>query len=141
MTLPSSEVRFVEADGTFRRTRSSVTRRPAATLDEVQDPERLSQAMQRVSRDIEALQRTVPRPRVIFRVLVETGAGYTTHRLRHGLGGSVVVRLDSIESTYAGTFACRLNYRTDESDDSDAVVHIEQSPATDFYALVSVESI
>lgn len=142
MTIPTSELRVIETDGTFRRARSSVTRRPVITTEEVGDTEVLARTLAAHSRDIETLQRVSPRPRVIFRVLVETGASaYITTQLGHGLGANVVVRLDSTESSYAGVLSPAINYRTDLSDDTTAVVHIAQSATVEYVAVISIEAV
>lgn len=142
MSIPTTELRVIETDGTFRRARSSVTRRPVITTEEVGDTEVLARTLAAHSRDIETLQRVSPRPRVIFRVLVETGASaYITTQLGHGLGANVVVRLDSTESEYAGTLAPAINYRTDLSDDTTAVVHIAQSATVEYVAVISIEAV
>lgn len=142
MSIPTTELRVIETDGTFRRARSSVTRRPVITTEEVGDTEVLARTLAAHSRDIETLQRVSPRPRVIFRVLVETGASaYITTQLGHGLGANVVVRLDSTESSYAGVLSPAINYRTDLSDDTTAVVHIAQSATVEYVAVVSIEAV
>ena len=135
-------VTVVNADGTIRASTSTVRRRGDITAETVADPEALTLALQAQSRAVDELYRKAPRPRMVFRVDVPTGGGgYITTRLRHNLGSSVLVRLESTESTYAGTLAPAVNYQTDESTDAIAVVHVAQSASVAYTAVIGVEPV
>lgn len=105
------------------------------------DTDSLIVALQRQAQIIARLQRKVPKPRVIFRVQMETGGSYVTHRLPHNLGGSVIVRLEGAESSFAGTIAANINYQTDASTPNEAVVHIARSGTGPYVAVIGIEAV
>ncbi len=141
MSEAGSNLRVIGTTGVVRKLRTSVERRATFTPAMVGDPMLLAETLQGVSRTIEALQRSKPRPRVLFRVAMDTGGSYITHRLRHGLGGDVIVRLECVESAFAGTIAPAINYQTDASTADVATVHIARSGTGPYVAVIGIEAL
>ncbi len=134
-------VTVIETDGTIRAARALSQRRADVTTDVVSDVVSLTLAIQEQSKDIDTLFRKSPPPRKVFRVAVTTGGSYMTARLIHNMGSNVLVRLEGTESEYAGTLAPAINYQTDVSDDTTAVVHIAQSVSVAYTAVIGIEAV
>lgn len=142
MTLGAGDIVAVyDVDGTPIASNRSVRKSPEFLPETVQDPVELTRGLQTIGRTLEAVQRSLPRGRRIFRVTVAAGGSVISARLHHKLGASVIVRLESVESTYTGTLSPGLNYKIDGSDKDTALVYLAQAASFAYTAVVGVEAV